>query len=354
MALARNKKLLITLGILSVAIPLVALAAGLVPCGTTDDPATPLNEGVACNLCHLYTLAQGITNWLMFTAAPLAAVLAIAVGGFYILISGENAGMRSRGFGVIKTTVIGLLITFAAWIVINELLLFFAKSATQPAGSTVVIGGGKPESNRVLLPWNQIQCFPPLPPQRAAVPGAPAGCDNSGGADDRNGCARLALYKAEIQVKTNYCQTFNGPAEDGSQCCTTVAQLPNDAVESLVTLQKALKEQHPSSNLNITGGTEQACHTTHGPNIATVDISKSPIVNDFICRSVVLMQNRAQRVGYDPTYDYTYNNVTSVDHGECSGAAVKSNTSLGPYYGAGSIISGAEILNEKNHWHIEF
>jgi len=85
----------------------------------------------------------------MWTIAPVIATFAIAWGGFKILISGASPGQRNEGIGIIKKTLTGLLIIFSAWIIINELLLFFASSQTS----------GTAQIRNMPLPWNKVVCI---------------------------------------------------------------------------------------------------------------------------------------------------------------------------------------------------
>jgi len=62
----------------------------------------------------------------MWELAPVFAILSISWGGFKILISGANPGLRQEGIRIIKNTLYGLLIVFGAWIIIDTLLHFFA------------------------------------------------------------------------------------------------------------------------------------------------------------------------------------------------------------------------------------
>jgi len=105
----------------------VFAAGSLVPCGlSADDPNTPVNEANPCTLCHIYILGHNIINFLMWELAPVFAILSISWGGFKILISGANPGLRQEGIRIIKNTLYGLLIVFGAWIIIDTLLHFFA------------------------------------------------------------------------------------------------------------------------------------------------------------------------------------------------------------------------------------
>src|SRR3990172_13085708 len=110
----KNKKSLVIIGIaLIMFVPLIVSAqTPLVPCGTSYAP-TP------CSLCHLFTLAQRILNFLAWIIAPTLAVLVVAISGFKILISGPAPGKRNEGINSIKIAITGLLIVFAAWVVIK-------------------------------------------------------------------------------------------------------------------------------------------------------------------------------------------------------------------------------------------
>src|SRR3989344_394814 len=146
----KNKKSLIIIGIaLIMFVPLI-VSAGLVPCGGTGASDTPI---VPCSLCHLFTLAQRILNFLAWIIAPTLAVLVVAISGFKILISGPAPGKRSEGINSIKIAITGLLIVFAAWVVINEMLLFFTNTSVSDAARLKNIP--------LPLPWHKIECVIP-------------------------------------------------------------------------------------------------------------------------------------------------------------------------------------------------
>lgn len=124
--------------------PFAAFAdhGGLVPCGISAENTRASDaEKAPCTLCHIFVLAEKIIDFLMWTAAPVLAVLGFTWGGFKILVSGANPGLRSDGIRIMKTVIVGLLIVFGAWIIVNELLQFFANR-----------GHFDPR------PWTTIQC----------------------------------------------------------------------------------------------------------------------------------------------------------------------------------------------------
>lgn len=94
-----------------------------------------------CTLCDLFIYSKQITDYLTLTIAPLIAVLAFSWGGFKILMSGANPGLRQEGMKAIRNGVIGILIVFGAWMLVSEFISFLA-------------GGG------FTTPWTEITCYP--------------------------------------------------------------------------------------------------------------------------------------------------------------------------------------------------
>ena len=111
----KKKFIILTLSLLIIATPLAVWAAGLVPCGVSENNlATVIDETAPCSLCH-----------------------------------------RAKGFGIIKTTIIGLAIMFAGWVLINEALLFFTNST-----GTTTSGTSASQIKFINNPWNQVTCLP--------------------------------------------------------------------------------------------------------------------------------------------------------------------------------------------------
>ena len=111
---------------------------GLVPCGWDGNP---------CSLCDLYHLAQNLTDFLMWVITPALAVLVIAWGGFNILISGSDPNKKQFGYKAITTALVGVLIVFGAWVIINEFLLFFSQQG-QVDGVANIFNN----------PWSNVEC----------------------------------------------------------------------------------------------------------------------------------------------------------------------------------------------------
>jgi len=111
---------------------------GLVPCGTDNCP---------CDLCDLFLMFDNVLDKLLFTVVPVLAALMIVVGGAYYLISQGKPEVLSKAKSVFVSIVIGLLIVYGAWLLVNLFLMTL--------GVTVWDGPGEE--------WFKIECNSPIP-----------------------------------------------------------------------------------------------------------------------------------------------------------------------------------------------
>lgn len=154
---------------------------GLVPCGTCGlkDPETDADgnlildgEGntiggtpiyIPCQFCHFFVMFDGIVDFVLFKIIPPFAVLMLVIGGLMfifayfggaeVLPGGTQGGpaLLNRAKKLISSVVIGLIIIFAAWLIINSLLMFLNLS-----DFAIDLGIGPGE-------WSQIPCTIHLP-----------------------------------------------------------------------------------------------------------------------------------------------------------------------------------------------
>ena len=83
---------------------------GLVPCGNVDT--------CPCCLCDLFVMLDRIIDFVLFTIAPLLAVVMIAVGAFMMIMAyAGSAGPETinKAKKLFASIAIGLLIIYAAW-----------------------------------------------------------------------------------------------------------------------------------------------------------------------------------------------------------------------------------------------
>lgn len=109
--------------------------APLVPCGHRDanpniagiqDPylESEINEACPCTLCHFFVLFKNAIDFLLFRIVPPVAVLMLVIGGVMFFGAGANPATLEKAKKLITSAIMGLVIIFIAWIVINSFLMF--------------------------------------------------------------------------------------------------------------------------------------------------------------------------------------------------------------------------------------
>ena len=92
----------------------VVQAAGLVPCGGSGE--------AACTFCDFFVLLNNVVKFLMIDLVPVVAVLMLVIGGVMFFFAGAKADILMRAKVTITSVVVGLIIIFAAWIIVNTIL----------------------------------------------------------------------------------------------------------------------------------------------------------------------------------------------------------------------------------------
>lgn len=88
-------------------------AAGLVPCGGTGEQA--------CSFCDLSKLIGNVFNYAI-KIVIVVATLMLVIGGGMLFFAGADPGMLTKAKSLIKSTVIGLVIIFAAFMIVGVIL----------------------------------------------------------------------------------------------------------------------------------------------------------------------------------------------------------------------------------------
>ncbi len=95
-------------------------SAGLVPCGLSqDDPDMPGDQTVACQLCHFFTMAEKIVNFILFTVVPPLAILLVVVAGSFFVFSGYDPSLIAKARAMLASVGIGLLILYGSWMLVG-------------------------------------------------------------------------------------------------------------------------------------------------------------------------------------------------------------------------------------------
>lgn len=120
---------------------------GLVPCGrNADDPGTKnIDEAEPCEVCDFFAMAKRVIDFIVLRFVPPVAVLFFVVGGIVLYTSGGSESRVAWARKVLFGVVIGLLVIYGAWMLIDSTLLMVSDSFTpQPPGFP--------------WPWNEITC----------------------------------------------------------------------------------------------------------------------------------------------------------------------------------------------------
>lgn len=114
------KKIFITLFIAALfAIPFFSFAShagGLVPCGAGESGHVP------CTTCHAFQLVHNVIQFgFLFILLPATAI-AFLIGGVLMLTAGGNETQVTRAKSILWNTIIGILIVFASWVIVNTII----------------------------------------------------------------------------------------------------------------------------------------------------------------------------------------------------------------------------------------
>lgn len=119
------KLALLILALTAIAAPPNANAQ-IVPC--LDEPCTP---------CDLWELASNIVWFLLFDLGIPILTVALLTGGVMILISGGNSSLKEKGKSIIWNGLIGILIAFTAYLIINTIIATLANGRFTAGWSSI-------------------------------------------------------------------------------------------------------------------------------------------------------------------------------------------------------------------------
>ncbi len=87
-----------------------------------------------CGMCDLFKGISNLINFFVFQIGPIAAGLMILIGGAMWVVNNGNQEQVKKGQDILKATIIGLIIMYSAWMIINTILITIA---TGPAGQGI-------------------------------------------------------------------------------------------------------------------------------------------------------------------------------------------------------------------------
>jgi len=99
-----------------------AQAAGLVPCGDDLNGNGTIDPGEQCSFCDFFKMVDKILDFVLVRMVPVVAVLMLVIGGGMLFFAGADPGMLTRAKSLITSTLIGLVIIFAAFLIVGTIL----------------------------------------------------------------------------------------------------------------------------------------------------------------------------------------------------------------------------------------
>jgi len=85
----------------------------IVPCGADGNP---------CKACHIFPLADNIIGFILVGLAMPFAVIMILWGGILMVTGAGNPSQLEKGKKYLTWAVIGLVVAFAGWIIVDTII----------------------------------------------------------------------------------------------------------------------------------------------------------------------------------------------------------------------------------------
>lgn len=182
-------------------LPQLVGAQGLVPdCNGPD-----------CNFCHVVQLGNNVIRWLFMIVFVILSVV-IFIAGVKLITANGNQGALSDAKKSITNALIGILIMFSAFLIIDTLM-------------KLAVNGGELKG---IGAWNNISCGGQIDPKYVApvdtsggvVPVTPSqGCEDIGNGMER--CERRQSYTLPPPHPDASCvPSGTGPTSSQTNICT--------------------------------------------------------------------------------------------------------------------------------------
>jgi len=112
------------------------IKAEIVPqsCGVGNIPADPSScpgdPGCPCGINDFFTMLGNIYSFIVIGIATPLAVIAITIGGILIMTSAGNPNLMGTGKKILYSGIIGLVLVFCSWLIINFVLTALGYTGT--------------------------------------------------------------------------------------------------------------------------------------------------------------------------------------------------------------------------------
>lgn len=129
------------------------ITGGLVPCGRRcDDPNTEIREDASCTICHFFVLSKRTIDFLFKSLILPLTLLMFVIAGVKFVGAVGSPEKISEAKTIALAAILGFLIAFSAWLIINSALSFVVHGKPPALSEAAKIFG---------QPWSEINC--PVP-----------------------------------------------------------------------------------------------------------------------------------------------------------------------------------------------
>ena len=214
--------------------------------GIAPEDVQTRTELIACTTCHLFELILNILNFIWNPIAIVIAALMFAYGGILMIVPsfGGSVAMYESGKKVLKNALLGLVIVFASWLIIDTIIKVivgnpqFGVLSRQPAQ---IEGYG---------PWNSFTCEIAKPIYVPATPSVTPGLTTLPPGTLGESEARSALAQNGVTVNKSPCPQ-GVPYQQVTGGCTSLEGIRSSTLSVATDIKKAC-----GGTVIATGGTE--------------------------------------------------------------------------------------------------
>lgn len=80
-----------------------------------------------CTICDIWKLSDKVVNFALFWLATPILIVVLIAGGFIYLTSGGDAKKTETAKGLLTSAIFGIIIAFAAWLIVDTILKTLVK-----------------------------------------------------------------------------------------------------------------------------------------------------------------------------------------------------------------------------------
>lgn len=96
---------------------------GFVPCGRTPSVILGMPVTISCGFCHLFVMVDGIVDFILLKIVPPIATIMLIFAGMSFYFSLGNPEKFRHARSVLLSAIIGLVIIYASWTIINAVMV---------------------------------------------------------------------------------------------------------------------------------------------------------------------------------------------------------------------------------------